>query len=239
MASDDQKRCRRSARSLPEGSRRSIVLAVTGRFARPLPVAAALALAAALTGPGTLAAQGGGGGAETVDRSKGAAPDRSELADTVVAVDPVRLPPLTVEASRAGKAGKTRGFERRRRLHPAGVFVGRAEIERRDPRLLSNLLRGVAGVTPSRSAGEVGRQRIRMDRTLRRPAQRPCRVRYFVDGQPLPKDGGFRIDALDPDDVEGIEVYRGVSEVPLRFQRREDRCGVVVIWTRVAGGGRR
>lgn len=162
--------------------------------------------------------------------------DPAALADTVAPVDPIPLPPLSVRASRGARSPKTRGFERRRRRHPAGVFVGREEIERRDPRRLSDLIRGVAGVTPVRPPGAGGRPRMRMNRTQTLPGRRPCRVRYFVDGLPLPKRSAWRIDDFAPEDVEGIEIYRGVSEVPPRFQRRDDRCGVVVIWTRAPGG---
>lgn len=206
------------------GTRRS--LRCTRRPAGAGP--AVLALALLLAAPGTLLAQGG----EGAERGSVAA------ADTVLRFEPVRLPPLRVEVGRTARPGKMRGFDRRRRRHPAGVFVGRAEIERRDPRRTSDLLRGVAGVTPGRPPAGVGRPRVRMDRTPFRPGRRACRVRYFVDGVPMPGDGGFRVDDLAPGEVEAVEVYRGVSEVPPRFQRREDRCGTVVIWTRAPGGRR-
>lgn len=196
------------------------------RSGRGSPAAACAALALVLA-PAALAGQAS-------PDSAGAVP-RPALADSVARPAPIPLPPLTVRADRSRGSGKLRGFERRRVRHPAGVFVGRAEIERRDPRRTSDLLRGVAGVTPGRAPAGVGRPRLRMDRTPVRPGRRPCRVRYFVDGIPLPKDGGFRVDDLPPEDVEAVEVYRGVSEVPPRFQRRGDRCGVVVIWTRAPG----
>lgn len=193
---------------------------------------AAAALAALLlASPVALAGQG------PPDSADGAR--RPALADIVVPAAPVLLPPLRVEARSSDPPAKIRGFDRRRRRHPAGVFVGRAEIERRDPRRVSDLLRGVAGITPGRPPAGVGRPRVRMDRTPVVPGRRSCRVRFFVDGMPVPKRGGFRIDDLQPDDVEAIEVYRGVAEVPPRFQRREDSCGTVVIWTRAPGTDRR
>lgn len=165
---------------------------------------------------------------------------RVPAADTVPAVRPYRLPGLEVEARRGRRPGKMVGFHRRRRHHPAGIFVVREEIERRDPRQVSDLLRGIAGVTPTRRPAGTADRRIRMDRTARLPGRPGCRVRFFVDGAPLPKDGAFRVDGIPPEDVQGIEVYRGVSEVPSRFRRQGDRCGVVVVWTREPrGDGRR
>lgn len=209
-------------RSVPPAPTASVTVAVAGCLAGVL---------ALLAGPASAAGQGTPG--------EGEATGRAGLGDTVPRVDPIRLPALTVRAPRPDRSGKMRGFDRRRRLHPAGIFVGRKEIERRDPRRVSDLLRGLGGVTPVRPGGGPGHPRVRMDRTPRLPGRRACRVRFYLDGQPLPKDGGFRIDALAPEEVEGIEIYRGISEAPPKFQRRSDRCGVVVIWTRDPSGGQR
>jgi hypothetical protein len=67
---------------------------------------------------------------------------------------------------------------------------------------------------------------------------------FFVDGmlvsQPSnggPWRGGSRTDqAIDdyvhPNEVEGIEIYRGESDTPAEFITRWVGCGTVVIWTR-------
>lgn len=158
-------------------------------------------------------------------------------ADTVERIDPVPLPPLRVEAAPTAPRGKMRGFHRRRRRHPGGVFIDRRQIERRNPRRLSDLVHAVAGLAPGPRPGGVEPPALGNRRASPVPGRRPCRVRYFVDGAPYPPGTGFRIDLLAPDDVEAIEIYRGASGVPARFDRRRDRCGVVVIWTRDPGGG--
>lgn len=206
------------------------------RTAATLAPGAAAAAAVLLGGSLPLAGQG------TDAPSDSARPATVEAGMAPVpAVRPVRLPELEVEARRPpARRGKMRGFDRRSRRHSTGVFVGRAEIERRDPRDVSDLLRGLVGVTPTARPGGVGLRRIRMDRTMEVPGEAPCRVRFFVDGVPMPKSGAFRVDALSPEDLEAVEIYRGVSQVPPRFRRRGDRCGTVVVWTRdPASGGRR
>lgn len=58
-----------------------------------------------------------------------------------------------------------------------------------------------------------------------------CEPDYFMDG--------LRVDALDvltipASDLEGIEICRGVSEVPAAFQRSTNalECGVILAWIR-------
>ena len=52
-----------------------------------------------------------------------------------------------------------------------------------------------------------------------------------MPGMPPPDVDQFRIAGL-----EGIEVYRSVSEAPLQYRALASTCGVVLLWTRVGGG---
>ena len=56
----------------------------------------------------------------------------------------------------------------------------------------------------------------------------------FFDGQFL--GGGERYanldDLVDPDRVEGIEIYNGAATIPDEFDRPGSACGVVAGWTR-------
>jgi hypothetical protein len=58
-----------------------------------------------------------------------------------------------------------------------------------------------------------------------------CRIQYFLDGIPFLGD----IDEMTPDQVEGIEVYRGSSSIPPQFNTGTSMCGVIAIWSRVPG----
>ena len=54
---------------------------------------------------------------------------------------------------------------------------------------------------------------------------------YYVDGSWVPP-GTFHMDDLSPLMLEAVEVYRGPSEIPVRFRQRETACGVIALWTR-------
>lgn len=119
------------------------------------------------------------------------------------------------------------GFESRRKLG-IGYFVTRADIERRQPRQLSDYMRMVPGVRIATL--ENGRSALRFARN----AKNNCPPQYFVDGIPT---SNFDIDEVLPGDVEGIELYPGSAGVPPQFNRFYGTtiCGTILIWTRVPG----
>jgi hypothetical protein len=40
------------------------------------------------------------------------------------------------------------------------------------------------------------------------------------------------VDEFDPGEVEGIELYRGIGQIPADYLSRSAGCGLVLIWTR-------
>jgi hypothetical protein len=147
----------------------------------------------------------------------------------------VPRPALEVSVEREdARAAKLEGFYRRR-ARGLGEFLDRDAITRRRPREVSDLLRGVPGVIVIPGAGTTGD--VVMRRSAPLLAHRDCRVGYFVDGIRIPPSEAFRLDELAPDDLEAIEIYRGVAEVPPIFLRTGEECGVVAVWTRDPSGG--
>jgi hypothetical protein len=64
---------------------------------------------------------------------------------------------------------------------------------------------------------------------------RACGVSYYLNGTHFPITPDMTINQfVDPEIVEGIEVYTGTSQIPPEFNSSvlSSRCGVVVIWTR-------
>lgn len=145
------------------------------------------------------------------------------LSETVLRIEDIEV---TVEEPRV--SGRLAGFRKRQELGH-GAFVGPEEIDRSGAVQSSDLLRMVPGVVvgPDR----VGRTSIRINRY-----QRVCRPYVFLDGMPM---GEYHIDNLAPNDLLGIEIYRGPSETPARFKKRGGQCGTMVIWTREGKDGER
>ena len=127
---------------------------------------------------------------------------------------------------RAPKKRVLEGFENRRR-QGIGYFVTRAQIEKRDPRLLSDMLRMIPGTILI--AGEAGRITLRFTRSARN-----CPPQFFVDGI---QASGMGIDDIAPGDVEGVEIFAGAAGLPSEYgrMRSTSNCGTVLIWTRIPG----
>jgi hypothetical protein len=119
----------------------------------------------------------------------------------------VPLQPLRVISTRTYRVGRLSEYYDRaawtRKTGLGRVFM-RDDIERISPFDVSTLLRMV-------------------------PARSGCATTYMLDG--LPIDLSSLDSMIQPQDVEGIEIYRGINQVPPEYAFRA-RCGLVLIWTR-------
>lgn len=130
--------------------------------------------------------------------------------------------------------GKMGAFNRRK-SRGVGAFVTRAEIEKRQPASISELLRYLPGVgVTQRMAGEP--QPVHMQRSVNSSMQASCVVQLYVDGHPYPNGS---VDDFSPGSVEGVEVYRSASEIPADFRTRDATCGLIALWTRDPEAARR
>jgi len=115
---------------------------------------------------------------------------------------------------------KKRGF---------GYFIDRETIENRQPFQTSDLLRTAPGVTVY-SSGAPGSQ---ANISIRGGGgfSGSCQPSIVIDGLQLTGDAGD-IDALArPEDIAGMAVYRGPSEIPVQYSTGSS-CGLIQIWTR-------
>ena len=123
-------------------------------------------------------------------------------------------------ATRGFMDAKKRGF---------GFFIDRETIENRQAFNTSDLLRSAPGVTVS-NGGPPGSQssiQIRGVSSL----NGACQPGVVVDGLQLNGSAGD-IDVLArPEDIAGIAIYRGASEVPVEYSNGSS-CGLIQIWTR-------
>lgn len=159
-----------------------------------------------------------------------------------IRLDPeiVLLAPLEVVGRSVDPSPFLDDFRRRMRSG-LGTYITRAEIERRRPMYVTDLLRDIPGVQ-LQTSGSGGRPIVQISRAV----GQPCSTRIFVDGMLLnptmmtprgPRSDVFRIDDIvSPGSVEGIEIYRGLSSAPPEFLTGDAQCGVIAIWTRRGGG---
>lgn len=127
---------------------------------------------------------------------------------------------LVVTVDQTAPVSKLTGFYRRSRQGP-GYYLTRSDIEDMSAARTTDLLRRVPGL----DVGQRNRGGVTPVTMGRRDG---CVPRFYVDGAYA---AYFNVDNLQTRDIAGIEVYRGNSEVPIRF-KHGDRCGVIVVWTR-------
>jgi hypothetical protein len=136
----------------------------------------------------------------------------------------IELPPITVE-TRSRRLDDAGFFSRKER--GLGAFLTRDDMDRRRARNVSDVLASVAGLR--RSMTSQGDSRV--DSRGGKMITRRCELQYFIDGV-RSEIGKVGVDIIPIANVEGIEIYRGGSEVPMQFDSGSAACGAIVIWTR-------
>ena len=123
-------------------------------------------------------------------------------------------------------AGTTRfdGFYRRRAAGN-GTFFTREMIDDRRAEKSEDLLKMATGVRITYRGSTPLVNFARCDQ-----------VNVFIDG--IRSHDGFRdFNALNPLEIEALEIYKGISEVPPEFSPRPNDCAAIVVWTRWHGKG--
>ena len=117
-----------------------------------------------------------------------------------------------------------------RRARGLGHFVDEAQIERRRPQLVADLVREFPGVFVQSEPMRGNLQNIRF-RSYRFGA-RTCAPDIFIDGTYVPNigEGGLLETMVSTTSLRAVEVYPRAAAVPPQFQRN-DGCGALVLWT--------
>lgn len=140
---------------------------------------------------------------------------------------PLRLEPMVVSERELRRRLYIDEFHRRR-LRGEGHYITREEIESRNTSRLTDVVRNVPGIRIMRTRGGNG-VRFVSAASMRLN----CAPMIWLDGQRAP---GMELDEITASDIEGIELYSGPSQTPLRFsQNQQSTCGTIVIWTRLPG----
>jgi len=150
-----------------------------------------------------------------------------EIRDIRVLLSPVAMmmdsvavtaePPAIEKAFGGFEMRKSRGF---------GTFITREQIEKKNPRVTTDLFRSVSGVKLLRENGTPTLVSARLG------TMSYCPVRYYIDGASYPLYGQSIDTMIQVADIGAIEIYPGGATVPPQFGGRESACGVVAIWTR-------
>ena len=150
-------------------------------------------------------------------------PGRIHRATMVLSVSAQPLPTIAVNDT-ATPTHWLDQFERRR-SEDRGTFITRADIVRKGARTGTDIVRTVPGVRLQAMRGG-GSYQVVMTRGA---GVRTCYPTMYVHG--LPYSG--QLDDFTADDIEALEVYVGVSEIPPELDKNgRGICGAIVIWTR-------
>lgn len=147
-----------------------------------------------------------------------------------LAPEAIEMDPILVAGVRSRWLERHGFYERKETGGAAGAgsFITTEEIEAQNPGLLTSFLNSYPSVEVRCSGGGHNSCRLRFSATTCPEAI------IYVDGVRSP---GFTIDELViPSEVAGVELYRGVAELPAEFADPVSRrCGAVVLWTKAGG----
>ena len=155
--------------------------------------------------------------------------DLFAFAVVLIPVPVAVVPEIVVEVDRTLMVyGRMRPFYERR-ARGLGLFITRQEIERRNPTRITDVFNGMPGV----QLRPIGLTRVQVTFTRAgRGFNDVCPSPDLFFNGALIQGGLFLNDIINPEEIEGIELYRGTAETPPQFQKPGSTCGSIVIWTR-------
>lgn len=183
--------------------------------------------------------------------------DETLINDVMLRVALNELPTVAVhESSTPVVRGKMAAYEERKAIG-IGHFIDRELLAKDENRRLGDILASnVPGVlilrgTGSKSWAASGRSastgKCAMCRVSRGEIMDPtdaasgaplaCYLDVYLDGTAVYSSSArgtalFNLNSFQPNEIEAIEVYTGVSQIPAQYNKTSGGCGVMLIWTR-------
>ncbi|HWP38668.1 MAG TPA: carboxypeptidase regulatory-like domain-containing protein [Gemmatimonadales bacterium] len=124
-----------------------------------------------------------------------------------------------------------------RRARGFGEFFTREDMERRDVKEVSDVLRYSSGFNvvpnPDFLRGASPREFVIVNRRLSIAQQTICPPLIFIDGVYAGSANDVDVDGyFDGTWLDAVEAYAGAATVPPEFNRLGADCGVIVLWSR-------
>lgn len=154
----------------------------------------------------------------------------------------VRPDPNTVKAAQAMREASDMGGFARRKILGTGLHYDRAQLSKAQVSTLGEFLQSVPGLMVGNPGATSS---MSLSRNLGSPLSNglggsfggPCRMGWFVDGHRMDLPGRNDpltdgLGSLPLESIAGLEIFRGLSEMPPEFAEPDLRCGAVAIWTR-------
>lgn len=157
---------------------------------------------------------------------------QSQLLLAALQSPPLQPDPLVVVQRRPAMSDPRLAEFNQRRRTGGGFYIDRAEIARRNPRSLTDLLRSVPGL---RVIARGGGYTYTSTHFRRFPSTggdvgNACDMMLYVDGQPFPVETGSADSRLPINEIGAIEVYVTAGSVPRRYAGPTSACGVILVW---------
>ena len=137
-------------------------------------------------------------------------------------------------------ASRTSEFEARRALGQ-GLHYDHEQLLRTGEETLGGFLRSVPGLSVS-DPNTMSTARMSRDGgvpmlSLRNGAVTSCHVGWFLDGHRIDMPGQSDpltdgLGSMRMETIDALEVFRGLSEMPVQFADPDLRCGAIAVWTR-------
>jgi len=144
---------------------------------------------------------------------------------------PLEMEPLVATAVRLRRL-EIKGFYERKRwgeLLGLGTFFTAADIERRNPWIISDMIMQEASIR--RRCGMSSRSCQLYTTRLSTGLVPRCPMLVYLDGFLISESGQDDV-WVSPVEIGGVEVYKGPASLPAEFMGPGSRCGVVAIWTK-------
>jgi hypothetical protein len=185
--------------------------------------------------------------------------DRDEVISSDVVLTrttPTALPERRIEAADERPPAKLVEFMERKKTSGTGHFITREEIAKAEGgvRQTGDVIAMIPGVRVRRGSNKiwiasgraVGGMKCMfcsnaltgLDKADIAAGARPaCFMDVYLDGVLVydsrhPENGLFDVNTVPPEHIGGIEVYASGGQVPAKYNRTANQCGVVLIWTR-------